>query len=57
MNKDTEKKYVRSLTESGDFYSATAELWKQYRDAVDKSDWDFAQGLEEGNNPDFFYDP
>jgi hypothetical protein len=53
----TEKKYIRDLTESGDFYSATAELWKQYRDAVNKNDWDFAQGLEEGNNPDFFYDP
>ena len=29
MNKDTEKKYIRDLTYSGDYYSATDELWKQ----------------------------
>lgn len=52
-----EKEYIRSLTESGDYYSATAEMWKIYRDAVNNNDWDTAQPLEEGANDDFYYDP
>jgi hypothetical protein len=52
-----EKKYIRDRTYSGDYYSATAELWKQYWQAVERDDWDFAEGLEECRNPDFFYDP
>jgi hypothetical protein len=52
-----EKKYQRRLTYSGDYYCATLELWEQYWQAVKADNWDFAQGLEEGNNQDFFYDP
>lgn len=52
-----EKDYIRAMTESGDFYKATKELWDEYRAAVSRNDWNFAQGLEEGRNPDFFYDP
>lgn len=51
-----EKQYIRDLTESGDYYSATAELWKAYRDSVN-TDWELATQLEEGSNPDFYYDP
>jgi hypothetical protein len=53
----TEQKYRRQLTYSGDYYSATPELWKAYWEAVEKDNWDFAQGLEEGQDPDFWYDP
>lgn len=52
----SEKKYIRGLTESGDFYSATAELWEVYRESV-ADNWVIAQQLEEGQNKDFFYDP
>ena len=34
----------------GDYYCATNDLWCQYWAAVERDDWDFAQGLEEGNN-------
>ena len=54
---DSEKKHQRRLTYSGDYYCATDELWEQYWRAVERDDWNFAQGLEEGNNPDFYYDP
>lgn len=54
---NVDKKYRRSLTYSGDYYSATDDLWRQYWAAVEQDNWDFAQGLEEGRNPDFFYDP
>ena len=57
MTTIVENKYQRRLTYSGDYYCATAELWEQYWRAVERDDWDFAQGLEEGKNPDFFYDP
>jgi uncharacterized protein YifE (UPF0438 family) len=52
-----EKKYIRGLTYSGDWYSATAELWEKYRQAVEADNWDIAQPLEEGVDPDFYYDP
>jgi len=51
-----EKKYIRGRTESGDWYVATAELWEAYRKSVE-TDWVFAEKLEEGINPDFYYDP
>lgn len=50
------KKYIRNPTESGDFYSATPELWEAYYQSV-SSDWVLAEYLEEGNDPDFYYDP
>ena len=53
----TEKNYQRQLTNSGDYYSATPQLWEAYWQAISRDDWDFAEGLEEGKNPDFFYDP
>ncbi len=52
-----ETKYRRALTYSGDYYSATAELWEIYWAAVKRDDWDTALPLETGSNPDFFYDP
>lgn len=51
------KRYIREQTESGDYYSATQELWDQYNDAVDRGNDLEMLYLEEGNNPDFFYDP
>ena len=53
---ETEKKYIRDLTESGDWYEATAELWEAYRKSV-STDWVLAGKLEEGTNPDFYYAP
>jgi hypothetical protein len=50
------KIYIKGKTESGDCYSATAELWKAYRESVD-TDWVLAEHLEEGSNEDFFYTP
>lgn len=52
----TDKKYIRDRTESGDWYSATEELWEAYSNSV-STDWVLAEKLEEGENPDFFYDP
>lgn len=52
----TEKVYIRSLTHSGDYYSATQELWDEYWKSV-HSDWELATKLEEGENSDFYYDP
>ena len=57
MTNNTEKKYRRALTNSGDFYSATEYLWKQYWAAIERDDWDFIMSLETGKNKDFFYDP
>lgn len=51
------KKYIRALTYSGDYYGATAELWEQYWAAVERDDWNLATQLEEGRDPDFYYDP
>lgn len=51
-----EKTYIRDLTDSGDFYSATAELWKAYWNSVN-TDWELASQLESGSDPDFYYDP
>lgn len=51
------KKYIRALTESGDYYSATKELWDEYHDAVHRNDWDHVLWMEEGWYKDFFYDP
>lgn len=51
------KKYVRNLTESGDFYSATKEKWKEYHNAWDDGDMDKVMYLETGQDTDFFYDP
>lgn len=51
-----EKRYIRGRTESGDYYSATEELWEAYRKSV-ATDWKLAMKLEEGENPDFYYDP
>lgn len=53
----TEKKYSRRMTESGDWYSATPELWAKYDAAWEAVDMDTVMFLEEGNDPDFFYDP
>ena len=53
----SEKKFIRSLTESGDYYSATQEMWDQYRKAVRRGDEPEMLYFEEGNSPDFFYDP
>ena len=50
------KIYIQGTTESGDCYSATAELWKAYRNSVD-TDWVLAEQLEQGSNEDFFYTP
>ncbi len=51
------KKYIRALSSSGDFYSGTAELWKQYWYYVESGDWDSVEKLETGKEKDFFYDP
>jgi hypothetical protein len=50
------KRFIRDLTESGDYYSATAEKWKEYRDAINSGDHDKVMFLEEGQDKDFFYD-
>lgn len=52
-----ETKYIRNLTYSGDFYSATEELWKKYWSCVHSNDWDSVMDLETGKEKDFFYDP
>lgn len=52
-----EKKFIRDLTMSGDFYSATREKWDEYNEAINNSDYKKVMHLEEGNDPDFFYDP
>lgn len=54
---EVEKKYRTALTNSGDYYTATDELWKEYWKAVESNDWDFVLSLETGQNPDFFYEP
>lgn len=51
------KKYIRALTESGDYYSATKELWDEYHKAVKEDDWLQVMYFEEGMNKNFFYDP
>ena len=48
---------IRDLTESGDFYDGTVEAWARYRAAIDRDDWETAQWMEEGNDPDFWYNP
>lgn len=50
------KKYIRDLTESGDYYSATTEKWKEYYEAWNNDDMDKVMYLEEGNDEDFYYD-
>jgi hypothetical protein len=47
-------KYIQDISESGDYYAATAELWEAYRHSVD-TDWILAEQLEEGQNEDFFH--
>ena len=49
--------YIRDLTESGDYYAATKEKWQEYRDAVNNGNSEKVLYLEEGNDPDFYYDP
>ena len=49
-------KYIRDLTESGDFYSATKEKWDEYRQAWASNDMKKVMFFEEGNDPDFYYD-
>lgn len=47
----------RALTNSGDYYTATSELWEAYWEAVKKDNWDFVRYLEEGRDLNFRYDP
>lgn len=54
---DNEKQYRRQLTYSGDYYSATRELWEEYWVAVESDNWGEVERLETGQNPDFQYDP
>jgi len=53
----TSKKYVRDLTYSRDFYTATPELWEAYWQAVNCGDWETVEALESGQHTDFEYDP
>jgi hypothetical protein len=50
-------KYIRDLTESGDYYSATSEKWAAYHKAWNENDMATVMYFEEGNDDDFFYDP
>jgi len=53
----TTKKFIRDMTESGDYYSATAEKWEEYRKAWFDGDEDKVMFFEEGRDEDFYYDP
>ena len=48
---------IRGLTESGDYYKGTESAWEEYKEAVQKGDWEKVLYLEEGNSEDFCYDP
>lgn len=50
-------KYIRDITMSGDFYSATKEKWREYEEAWNNNDMDKVMFLEQGQDPDFYYDP
>lgn len=50
-------KYIRDLTESGDYYSATPEKWDEYHQAWNDNDIKRVMYFEEGNDDDFYYDP
>jgi len=51
------KHYKLGTTESGDQYSATQEKWTEYNKAWDNNDMKKVLYFEEGNDPDFYYDP
>jgi hypothetical protein len=52
------KKFIRDLTESGDYYSATEEKWEEYWKAWrSPCDMQKVMYFEQGNDPDFYYDP
>jgi hypothetical protein len=51
------KEYIRDRIENGDWYKATPELWKIYRDAVNNDRGRTLESLESGDYEDFFYDP
>jgi len=57
LESDISKEYIRDMTESGDWYKATPELWETYRNAVNDDDWCLVENLEAGEYRDFFYDP
>ena len=48
---------IRAMTESGDYYSATKELWDAYHQAWKDNDMDLVMKFETGMIDDFRYDP
>lgn len=51
------KKFLAGTTESGDRYMATQEKWQEYRQAWAENDTTKVLYFEEGQDPDFYYEP